>query len=141
MKTPESVGWDRINEGLKKLDVVGINHFSLGLPKESEETDPEKIESFFEGMGKILGIENPKKVKATEWFIYPDGKTPGYEHLLWPGKKVFYHIEIDVKDSNQRILEVFPEAFEEKPGMFWLTVEKDFLGILWAIIITNKREK
>ena len=131
MEIPDGVGWERISEGLKELDVVGINHFSFGLPEGSEK--------FFEGMGKILELENVKKEKPTEWFIYPGGKTPGYEHLLWLRKEAFFHLEIDVKNSNEEIMEAFPEAIEEQPGMFWLTVDKNYLGILWAVIITNKR--
>jgi hypothetical protein len=141
MEIPESVSWDRINDGLKDLNVVGINHFSLGIPERSEGINPEKAKEFFQSMGEIIDLENPEKKKPTEWFIYPNDNPPGYEHLLWSGKKVFYHIEIDVKDSKQRILEVFPESVEERPDMFWLTVEKDFLGILWAVILTNKRTK
>lgn len=93
-------------------------------------------------MSSLLAIEKLVKNKETEQFIYPnDEKRLGYEHLLWPRNEIFFHLEIDCDNTMQEISEVFPEGFEEQPGMFWITIDKDFLGILWAVILSNKKFK
>ena len=143
MNIPDGIGWSSITEKLKNLDVVGINHISFGFPPKTPKNGKPEIEKFFFDMGALLEkTSRVHKNKPNEWFIYPDGKKPGYEHLLMPDNTIdrsFYHIEIDVKNTDSEMQEVFPEAWQEQPHMYWLTVSKSFMGILWAVIITNKR--
>lgn len=140
MNIPNSVGWKLVNENLPKLNVIGNNHISFGFPPETPDTKKQEIEDFFYSFGKLLETTSQvTKNKPTEWFVY---KECTYEHLLMPEgtvDKPFFHIEIDVNNTDEEIKEIFPKSWEEQPHMFWLTISKDFLGILWAVIITNKR--
>ena len=141
MNIPEGIGWTDIKSRLNKLNIKGIDHISFGFPEETISENKKSIRDFYDGMSSILEVEQLVKNKETERFLYynPKEKRLGYEHLLWPRNEVFFHIEIACENSSDEILSIFPEAFEEQPGMFWVTVDKHFLGMLWAVILNNKK--
>lgn len=141
MNIPKGIGWSEINRRIKNLNIVGINHLSLGLPANHPTVDKKEVQSFFSGMTSLLSIEKLQREIPTEVFLYHQKDRIGYEHLLWAGKQLFFHIELDCTDESDTIKNFFPESIEEKPGMFWITVSENFLSVLWAVIITNKRYK